>query len=166
LDGSGDNSVIVEAAMRSYEAAIEIHASSEAVFDLIHDYARRLAWDPFLKEACLLEGAKAAGLGVKTRCTARNGYAGLAMETVYLSFDRPRVAAVKMTRGPAVLESFAASLRQEDIGVGLTRVTYRFNFSTRPRWLRAIADPIASILFQREMRQRLKALKTYMERTQ
>ena len=88
------------------------------------------------------------------------------METIYLSFDRPFVAAVKMTRGPVVLETFAASLRQEDIGLGLTRVTYRFNFSTRPRWLRAVTGPIASVLFLREVRQRLKALKSYMERSQ
>jgi len=150
--------------MRTVEAAIEIRARPEAVFDLIHDYARRLEWDPFLKEACLLEGAEAAGPGVKARCTARNGFGGLAMETIYLSFDRPVVAAVKMTKGPAVLETFAASLRQEDVGSGLTRVTYRFNFSTRPRWLRALAGPIASVLFLREVRQRLEALKSYMER--
>jgi uncharacterized protein YndB with AHSA1/START domain len=151
--------------MRSLEAAIEIRASPEAVFDLVHDYARRLEWDPFLKEACLLEGAEAAGLGVKTRCTARNGFAGLAMETVYLSFERPKVAAVRMTRGPAILETFAASLRQEEVGLGRTRVTYRFNFSTRPHWLRAVAGPIATVLFRRETRQRLEALKAYMERS-
>jgi uncharacterized protein YndB with AHSA1/START domain len=150
--------------MRSLEAAIEIRASPEVVFDLIHDYARRLEWDPFLKEACLLEGAAGAGVGVATRCTARNGFAGLAMETVYVSFDRPRVAAVRMTRGPAVLETFAASLRQEDLGSGRTRVTYRFNFATKPRWLRTIAGPIASILFRREMRLRLEALKSYLEK--
>ena len=69
-----------------------------------------------------------------------------------------------MTRGPALLESFAASIRQEDIGRGLTRVTYRFHFSMRPRWLRAITGPIASVLFRREVRQRLKALKSYLER--
>jgi uncharacterized protein YndB with AHSA1/START domain len=152
--------------VRSIEAAIEIRASPEAVFDLLHDYARRLQWDPFLKEACLMEGAKAAGLGVKTRCTARNGFAGLAMESVYVSFVRPKVAAVKMTMGPAVLESFAASIRQEEVGSGMTRVTYRFNFSTRPRWLRAITDPIASALFEREVRQRLKALKSCLERSE
>jgi hypothetical protein len=151
--------------MRSHEAAIEVRASPEAVFDLIHDYARRLEWDPFLKEACLLDGAAAAGLGVTTRCTARNGFGGLAMDSIYVSFDRPRVAAVKMTRGPAVLDTFAASLRQDDIGHGLTRVTYRFNFSTRPRWLRSIADPIASVLFRREVRHRLEALKSYLERS-
>jgi len=88
------------------------------------------------------------------------------METIYVSFDRPTVAAVKMTRGPVVLETFAASIRQEDVGLGLTRVTYRFNFSTRPRWLRALADPVASVLFLREVQQRLTALKSYMERSQ
>jgi polyketide cyclase/dehydrase/lipid transport protein len=165
LDGRGDTNAVDVGAMRSLEAAIEIRASPEAVFDLIHDYARRLEWDPFLKEACLLEGAEAAGLGVKTRCTARNGFSGLAMETVYVSFDRPKVAAVRMTSGPAVLETFAASLRQENLEVGLTRVIYRFNFSMRPRWLGAIADPIASVLFRREMRRRLKALKSYLERS-
>jgi Protein of Unknown function (DUF2784)/Polyketide cyclase / dehydrase and lipid transport len=149
---------------RSLEAAIEIRASPEAVFDLTHDYTRRLEWDPFLKEARLLEGAEAAGLGVKSRCTARSGFGGLAMETVYVSFDRPRVAAVRMTQGPAVLETFAASLRQDAVDAGVTRVTYRFNFSTRPRWLRAIADPIAAALFGREVRQRLEALKRYLER--
>jgi len=152
--------------MRSLEATIEIRASPEIVFDLIHDYARRLEWDPFLKEACLLDGAQAAGPGVKTRCTARNGFLGLSMDTVYVSFDRPKVAAVKMTRGPAVLETFAASLRQEDMGSGLTRVTYRFSFATRPRWLRAIVSPIASVLFGREVRQRLEALKSHLERSQ
>lgn len=151
--------------MRSLEAAIEIHASPEAVFDRIHDYGRRLDWDPFLKEARLLDGAERAGLGVKTRCTARNGFAGLAMETVYLSFDRPKVAAVKMTKGPAVLESFAASLRQEAIGPGRTRVIYRFNFSTRPRWLRSIVEPVAAILFRRETRRRLESLKADLERS-
>jgi hypothetical protein len=63
-----------------------------------------------------------------------------------------------------VLETFAASLRQEDLGSGRTRVTYRFNFATKPRWLRAIAGPIASILFRREMRLRLEALKSFLEK--
>jgi hypothetical protein len=149
--------------MRSLEASIDVRAGADAVFDLIHDYGRRLDWDPFLKEARLLEGAGAAGLGVKALCTARNGFGGLAMETVYVSFDRPRVAAVRMTKGPRVLESFAASLRQIEVEPGLTRVTYRFNFATRPRWLRMLADPVAAFLFLKEVRGRLVALKRHLE---
>ena len=36
----------------------------------------------------------------------------------------------------------------------------------RPRWLQAIAGPIASVLFRREVRRRLKALKSYLERSE
>ena len=39
---------------RAREESILIEASPESVFDLIHDYKRRLEWDPFLKEATLL----------------------------------------------------------------------------------------------------------------
>jgi len=101
---------------------------------------------------------------VKSLCTARGGFAGLAMETVYVSFDRPRVAAVKMTKGPFMLETFAASLRQDEVEPGVTRVTYAFNFATRPRWLRPVADRVAALLFAREVRGRLDALKRYLER--
>jgi polyketide cyclase/dehydrase/lipid transport protein len=149
--------------VRSAEASIDIQASPEEVFDLIHDYGRRLEWDTFLREACVLDGAGRAGLGVKTRCTARSGFGGLAMETVYVSFDRPRVAAVKMTGGPGILMRFAASIRQAEIGCGVTRVTYRFNLSTKPGWLRSILDRLATALFLRETRHRLRALKHYME---
>jgi ribosome-associated toxin RatA of RatAB toxin-antitoxin module len=150
--------------MRSLEATIEIPASPVAVFDLIHDYERRLDWDPFLREARLLDGAEAA-VGVTARCTARSAFGGLSMDTVYVSFDRPRVAAVRMTRGTALLESFAATLRQDELDPGLTRVTYRFNFATRPRWLRPILDPIAAALFMRETRRRLAALKRHLEQS-
>ena len=149
--------------MRSLEAAIEIHARPEEVFDLIHDYARRLNWVPFLREARLLDGAPAAAQGVKTLCTARARFGGLAMERC-TSPSSPARGRGEDDWGPAVLEAFAASLRQEDIGAGCTRVTYRFNFATRPRWLRAIADPLAAALFRRETRRRLEALKIYLER--
>jgi hypothetical protein len=150
--------------VKALEAAVDIRCRPEAAFDLIHDYPRRLEWDPFLKEARLLGGAGAAGLGVRALCTSRNGFGGLAMETVYVSFDRPRVAAVKMTCGPALLESFAASLRQDEVEPGITRVTYRFHFATRPRWLRFLGDAVAAALFRREVRGRLLALKRHLER--
>ena len=147
---------------RAHEESIEIDAEPEAVFDLIHDYGRRLEWDPFLKDARLLD-ADAAGPGVTSRCTARNGFGGLVMDTIYVSFDRPRVAAVKMVRGPLILESFAATLKQDRIGDRRTRVTYRYNFETRPAWLRWLFNPIASRLFAREVRGRLKHLKRFLE---
>ena len=76
-----------------------------------------------------------AALGATCRCVSKNSFGGMAMDAVYVSFDRPHVAAVKTVRGPGILESFAATLRQDPVG-NQTRVTYRYNFETRPRFLR------------------------------
>lgn len=144
-------------------ASIMIHASPEAIFDLIHDYDRRLEWDPFLRDARLIDGASAAGLGVESRCTARRLAGGMAMDTVYVSFNRPTVAAVKMTRGPWILRSFAASLRQEPYDAGRTRVTYCYHFQSRLRFLSWLIDPIVGKVFLRETTRRLSALKAFLE---
>jgi hypothetical protein len=149
--------------MRSKSITLEILATSDEIFDLIHDYSRRLDWDPFLREAVLLNGAKAADIGVSSRCVARRHAGGFAMETIYVSYDSPRVAAVKMTRGPFFLESFAATLRQDSAENGATRVTYRYNFSSRPRSLACCFEPLVQWVFDRETRGRLAALKRFLE---
>ena len=56
----------------------------------------RLKWDTFLKRAELTEGATKADKGVQAYCVAKNG---LGMVTEYVSFNRPRATAIKMTRG-------------------------------------------------------------------
>jgi hypothetical protein len=143
------------------QETIEIHCDPEAVFDLVHDYARRLQWDPFLREARIIGGASEAASGVTTRCVAHNG---LAMETVYVSFNRPHHAAVKMTAGPAVFGSFAATWSQETVRPGVTRVVYQFHLTGRPRWLRWIVDPLLCWVFSCETRRRLVALKKALEK--
>jgi hypothetical protein len=86
------------------------------------------------------------------------------MEAIYVSFDRPKVAAVKMVKGPPILESFAATLRQERFGENRTRVTYRYNFETRPVWLRPFLNLVCTRFFASEVRNRLKHLKGFFER--
>jgi hypothetical protein len=67
-----------------------------------------------------------------------------------------------MVRGPGILESFAATLRQDPVG-NQTRVTYRYNFETRPRFLRPILNIGCSIFFASEVRNRLQRLKQFLE---
>ncbi|MDA1052917.1 MAG: SRPBCC family protein [Planctomycetota bacterium] len=149
--------------MPSASVTIDIHVGPEVIFDLIHDYSRRLDWDPFLREARLLNGAHFADRGVSSRCVARWAVGGLAMDTVYVSFTRPRVAAVNMTNGPLFLRSFAASIRQERIDNKATRVTYRYNFESQPSWLAFVTEPIVGWVFYRETCRRLAALKRFLE---
>lgn len=149
--------------MAIFEATVEIRACPGAVFQLTHDYSRRLEWDTLLKEARLLDGAEAAGLGVKSVCVGGNALLGLSVETVYITFDPPWLAAVEMTRGPALLGNFAASIRHEVIRPGVTRVIYRGHVETRPRWLRWLFEPLVNRSLGRQTKRRLKSLKRTLE---
>jgi len=147
------------------ECGLDIDAPCERVFDVIHNYSTRLRWDTMLSKALIVDGSPEAGPGVRTLCVGRSGLAGLGMETVYISFDRPRVAAVRMKRGPWFISDFAASIRHipTEGTENQSRVIYKFRVTARPTWLRAIADPVLRFLFQRETRQRLESLKRYIE---
>lgn len=148
--------------MPTFEQQIDIRADSMALFRLTQDYDHRLDWDPFLKEARLVGGATTAGVGARAWCVARNG---LGMETEYVSFRPPRVVAVKMTRGPAIISAFAGSWRFQDQGNGITRVIFRYHIAANPRWLGFAFDPILKRVFGHDVMQRLVALKRTVETT-
>jgi len=147
---------------------VDIDASCEEVFDVIHDYRIRLRWDTLLSKACMVEeGVGEAGVGVRTLCVGRAAFGRVGVETVYVSFQRGRVAAVKMTQGPWFLEDFAASILHATIpspaGVR-SRVTYNLRIAARPKWLRFVMNPVLRLVFRVETGKRLEALKRYVER--
>ncbi len=149
--------------MPTGSTSIEIDASAREVFELIHDYSRRLDWDPFLREAVLLHGATSADHAVTCRCSARRLAGGSSMEARYVAFKPASVAAVKMTRGPFFLKTFAASIRHCSSGDSASRVTYKYNFRCSPSWLAGLIEPIVQLVFQYETERRLKGLKKYLE---
>ena len=138
-----------------------IPAPSSAVFDLLHDYRRRLEWDTLLQAAYLDDGASVAAKGITAVCVGRKSLGGIALKTVYVTFDRPTLAAVRMVNAPVLFQSWAASIRHEDISENESRLTYKFHFTTRPSLLRFILDPVMERLFVWETRKRLRALKAF-----
>ena len=128
----------------TFEQSILIDATASALFELSQDYPRRLEWDPFLRSAELLNGAVEAAVGVRALCVDRQG---TAMETEYVSYNPPRAVAVKITRGPWFLESFAGSWRFEEVKQGQTRVSFCYSLSARPRWLSWLLKPILRRVF-------------------
>ena len=144
----------------TFDQSIVIAAPAAELFALTQDYTRRLAWDPFLKSAELLDNAPTAGVGVRACCVA---HSGLGMETEYVSFNPPRACAVKMTRGPRLLGSFAGSWRFEEIAPGHTRVGFCYHLRARPWWLSWLLTPIMGWVFACNTRKRLVSLKTAVE---
>jgi hypothetical protein len=141
-----------------------IDAPSADVFDLVHDYDRRLEWDTLLSAAYLDDGFTRAGLGATSVCVGRSGLGRLAFKTVYVSFDRPRVAAVKLVGSPPFFARWAASIRHEDVEPGRSRIVYTLQFSARPAGLRWLLEPILRRAFRRETAKRLAALRAYVGR--
>jgi hypothetical protein len=91
------------------------------------------------------------------------------METTYVSFQPPAVAAVKMTRGPRIIASFAGSWRFVEVlsrsGTARTHVVFRYHIAGRPRWLSLLLDPLLAGIFKWEMKRRLLAMRRAVETT-
>lgn len=136
-------------------------ASAEAVFDLLHDYPRRLEWDTLLREARFTRGHTSAAVGATTLCVGKPLFGIIGIETTYLTFTRGVIAAVEMINHPPFFKTFAASIRHQDIATG-SRVTYRFSFKARPRWLRWLLEPIMLVVLRHETRLRLAALAKHL----
>jgi hypothetical protein len=141
-----------------------IPAPARQVFDLVHDYPRRLEWDTLLSAAYLDDGYTEAAKGATSVCVGKWYLGGIALKTVYVVFDRPGVAAVKMVNRPPFFDSWAASLRHEDTGQDSSRITYAFHFTTKPEVLRFVLDPLMGVVFEFEVKRRLRALKRHFSR--
>ena len=138
-----------------FEHTAVVDGGAEAVFALTQDYPRRTSWDPFLREATLLGGATEPGIGVRAWCVSRSG---LGMETEYVAYEPPRIAAVRMTRGPWVLATFGGAWELVPLDPHRTEVRFRYQLRVRPRWLAWLFEPLVRRWFSRETRQRVLAL--------
>jgi ribosome-associated toxin RatA of RatAB toxin-antitoxin module len=145
-----------------FEHSAVVDAAPEVVFALTQDYSARLKWDPFLRQAVLLNGATEPGVGVRAWCVARSG---IGMETEYVSFTPPRIVAVKMTRGPKILETFGGAWEFTLTDDSRTKVTFRYQLRARPRWLAWLIEPVARWWFSREARLRVVALARALAQT-
>ena len=111
-----------------FSEKININSTQEIVFDYTQNYDKRLSWDTFLMEAKLIGGATKADKGVRAYCVAKMG---LGMETEYVSFSRPKVTAIKMTRGPFLFKTFSGSWTFNEFNQGITEVIFLYSFTLR-----------------------------------
>lgn len=142
----------------------EIPASANEVFDLIHNYQKRLEWDTLLRKAYLEPEFKEAKLGAISVCQGRLFIGGFSLRTEYISFQKGKVAAVKLLNQPPFFETFAASISHQDLSNGKSEVVYTVNFTTKPKFLQFVLHPIMTKVFAWETKKRLKSLKRFFEK--
>jgi len=141
-----------------------IPASAEAVFALVHDYTRRLEWDTLLQEAYLEPEFSEAAHGAISVCRGKPILGGFALRTQYVSFEKGKVAAVKMLNQPPFFDSFAASIRHFAISEDESEIIYKLNFTAKPKWFRWFLHPLIGRIFEWETRKRLGALKKFLSK--
>lgn len=144
--------------MIKFAETITINQSQEVIFDFTQDYTNRLTWDTFLKKVDLINGAATAGKGVSAYCVAKNG---LGMVTEYVSFNRPKVTAIKMTKGPYMFRTFQASWTFKEIIDQQTEVIFLYSFSLRFPF--NLASAFIKMNLKNNVRQRLRDLKNCIE---
>lgn len=149
--------------MPTVEIKETIPTSATAVFALVHDYRRRLEWDTLLREAYLEPEFAKAERGAISVCRGRLILGGFALRTQYISFEKGRVAAVKLLNEPPFFDTFAASIRHVKLDANHSEVIYKVNFTARPRLLRPILHPLMRAVLVWETRKRLKALKKFFQ---
>lgn len=136
---------------------ILISCKQATAFDFTQDYNNRLRWDTFLKKAELMD-AQEADRGVKAYCVAKNG---LGMVTEYVSFNRPKVTAIKMTEGPFMFKSFLGSWNFKEVENNTTEVTFLYSFTLRFPF--NLLTGFIKKNLQNNVKQRLKDLKNNLE---
>lgn len=141
-----------------FTESIIIEKSSLEVFDFTQNYNNRLNWDTFLKRAELIEGAATAEKGVKAYCVAKNG---LGMVTEYVTFNRPKVTAIKMTKGPYLFKSFLGSWTFRELENNSTEVVFLYSFSLRFPF--SLVSSLIKQNLQNNVKLRLKDLKSNLE---
>ena len=108
--------------MAHEKLSINIEASCDNVFAVLHDYTKRLEWDPLLSDARILDGATQAAKGVRTICTGKWKQLWISMITEYISFNTGKLAAVQAVNKPLFFDRFAASIRHIPLAEGRSRV--------------------------------------------
>jgi ribosome-associated toxin RatA of RatAB toxin-antitoxin module len=149
--------------MPTIHSTIEIAAPRDPLFRLSQDYGLRLDWDPFLREIRFLDGATEPAVGVQVWVRAKNG---LEMTVRYITVSRPDHIAMTMVSGPWMFGRFSGAWKFRELdGAKGTEVVFSYNFETRPVWLSWLMTPLARRVLQRDMDERLAALKRSVEST-
>lgn len=131
----------------------------------MHDYRRRLEWDTLLQKAYLEDEFSEACKGAISVCQGKFFLGGLALRTQYVSFEKGKVAAVKMLNQPPFFDTFAASIRHADIGENISEIVYKVNFTAKPKFLRPVLHSLMKAVFVWETRKRLASLKEFFGRS-
>jgi hypothetical protein len=140
--------------MPRIEATVEVEVPIEVAFAMSQSQGDlRYAWDPFVREQRLLDGATGPGRGVRTRTRSRHG---LTMVSEYTAVNPPRQVGMRMVTGPWFFRTFSGGWSFTALSDDRTRATWRYQFTCRPRLVALLGEPLGRWLLGRDIRRRIE----------
>jgi hypothetical protein len=137
-------------------------ARSADAWEAFFNHSVRLTWDTLLSVNYVEGGGTHPYVGAISTNRGRGWKTGLTMRTRFLSYDPPHQASAELVAPTGPFALWAASLRFKNREEGGTDLIYTYSIRLRPRWIGALFDRFAGILFARETRRRFAAMANYL----
>lgn len=142
----------------------EMPAACETVFDAFHYHCWRHRWDSLVRDTQVIGGGEHPEVGSRTHNAGAGWLAALSMHTVFLSYDRPRLAAAQMEGRSFPFAQWAASMRHKPLAPGRSLMIYTYTFTTiGPRWMQFCLEPVVRLVFDRQTRRRFGRLQRFLQ---
>lgn len=137
-------------------------APAAVVFDAFHYHQWRHRWDSLVSATAVVGGAPCPYVGAVTENTGGGWMRGLSMQTRFVSFDRPHLAAATMVGTSFPFSRWAASMRHKEIDGQTSLMVYTYTLDVTPRWLAWILRPVVQRVFVHQTRKRFLRLQAFL----
>jgi len=138
-------------------------APAEVVFDAFHYHLWKHQWDSLVRRTQVQGGAPCPHVGAVSTNAGAGLLRGLSMQTEFVSYDRPRLAAAAMRGRSFPFARWAASMRHIPTGSdGGSLLVYTYTLETSPACLRWLMEPVVDRVFLRATRKRFQRFTAWL----
>lgn len=139
-------------------------ASEAVVFDAFHYHHWRLRWDSLVRATRVQGGAPCPFKGAVTESAGAGLLRGLSMQTQFVAYDRPRLAAATMVGRSFPFTQWAASMRHRASGPGQSVLVYTYTLEVGPAAMRWLMGPVVEAIFYWQTHRRFARLRRFLVR--
>ncbi len=140
----------------------EMGASAEVVFDAFHYHRWRHRWDTLVRDTQVLGGGEPPVVGARTWNSGAGWSAALSMQTVFIAYDRPTLAAARKEGRSFPFKRWAASMQHRPLAADRSLLSYTYSFNAGPDWLKGVMKPLVQWIFDRQTRRRFGRLPRFV----
>ncbi len=138
------------------------------VFDAFHYHYWKQQWDSLVRGTYVEGNAPCPYVGAVSSNAGAGPFRGLTMQTEFVSYDRPHLAAAAMRGRSFPFARWAASMRHIPAGEGRSTLvytytyTYTYTLETWPAGARWLMEPAVDHVFLRATRKRFRRLASWL----